>query len=84
MKLRLRGCPRADELVACAAGDKVSPDVSRHVSHCDMCTQIVENLRRDAKLINELRAAANSALDETTQRDVIRACRAALEDASDA
>lgn len=79
MKLKLRGCPRADELLAYARQEPVRTGVSRHVARCDTCSLIVENLRRDAKLIEEIRAAAGSALDEATQRDVLAACRAALD-----
>ena len=79
MKLKSRGCPRADELHALVTGDKISPDVPRHVAKCDTCSQIVENLRRDATLIEQLREATRTALDEETHRDVLNACRAAID-----
>lgn len=79
MKFKLRGCPRADELHALVRGDKAPPNVSRHVARCDTCSQIVESLRRDVRLIEQLRSATKNALNEETHRDVLNACRAALD-----
>lgn len=80
MKLRLRGCPRADELLAFAQDERVPSSITRHIARCDTCAQLVEYLRRDAKLISELRAATSLALEEDVQRDVLNACRSALKD----
>lgn len=80
MRPKLKNCPRADELHALASGEAVSEGVRRHAAGCDTCSLIVENLLRDASLVQQIRIAAKTALDEKTQRDVLNACREAFED----
>lgn len=69
-----KGCPRADELEQLALGVQLAASLVRHVKSCGRCTQIVDNLRRDANFIRELREAARERLNQRELDGVQKAC----------
>lgn len=67
-------CPRADELEQIAVGVRVPASLVRHVKSCGRCTQIVDNLRRDANFIRELREAVRERLNQRELDGIQKAC----------
>ncbi len=66
-------CPSAEQLSEFAIEAKPAR-IARHVAGCDTCRQTLDELRKNEKLLAELREANAASVDEKTRRRLVTLC----------
>ena len=72
-------CLSDDELRASAEDGTVAKPVLDHLSECVACQQRLNELCEDMSVLEEMRVAWKSRLDESTARHIDEICRDATE-----
>lgn len=73
-------CPSSQRLERYVREAAAEPRVARHVERCEKCRAALAELREDADLLAQLRAAAGGDLGDERRRRIVDICRRALDE----
>jgi hypothetical protein len=73
-------CPSVERLERHAMSTVENDRISKHVAGCERCRKVVEDLRGDARLLEELRIAEESTVTGRVRDQLLKICRKAIRD----